>query len=210
MEGGAESIEKQKQYKYNENANLVIARQEHISKDSIHTGESTTLSRVSYFSQFILAFPPFLQIINSFPTKQKQSQFKSDKLRSQMGVRAAQDRPKGKEMLKKKAEEGQTQDEESRGIMRRFMRSTHHSVMDTPVDPSYRPQTKESQRAYEVLMLFVEKKFGAQVLFLPHTIYAKKVPYFPSNVEIICFYHGISQLFSPLKKIPESQLPPPQ
>eukprot|EP00485_Elphidium_margaritaceum_P012587 CAMPEP_0202691912 /NCGR_PEP_ID=MMETSP1385-20130828/6470_1 /ASSEMBLY_ACC=CAM_ASM_000861 /TAXON_ID=933848 /ORGANISM="Elphidium margaritaceum" /LENGTH=2422 /DNA_ID=CAMNT_0049347375 /DNA_START=646 /DNA_END=7914 /DNA_ORIENTATION=- len=154
----AEEIEKFKQYKYQSNANLVIQRLDSgIARESGPTGESSTLST-----------------------------FEQSKLMQEMGKRAAYSRPheefesaKRKHLQQQQSEKDGTAevgggggsgsgsnavvDNHGNHKRRRIMMAEHHeSVLDAEVVDTYRPTTTESVAAYELMIRFIEEKFGPQ------------------------------------------------
>ena len=81
-----------------------------------------------------------------------------------MGIRAAHGRPleeiekaRRKRKEAEKAEEFESTKQDQR---RRDQRT--ESVLDAEVDTTYRPSSAESIAAYELIMKFIETKFGAQ------------------------------------------------
>ena len=151
----AEKLEQQKQYKYQENANLVISRtKDGVSREVGPTGESSSLAT-----------------------------YDVETLMAQMGKRAGQSKPtdqikKGKILQQKKDKETF----EKKKIGKSFF-AKRGTVLDYEIDLSYKPQTKESKAAYELLINFMEKKCGPQV-----KLFISKLFFF--IIFLLFFYFG--------------------
>ena len=82
-----------------------------------------------------------------------------------MGIRAAHGRPLAEiERAREKRKEKENAEEFESSKKEHVRRRDEHteSVLDAEVDTTYRPSSAESIAAYELIMKFIETKFGAQ------------------------------------------------
>ena len=131
-----EALQKE-QHTYKEMANLVIktAIDYNVSREESFIGDCLSLNSVG-----------------------------QDVLRQNMGSRAAFNRTvnisNDNENIKKRKKREYNDDILERNVKRPKI---DISVIDVEFDTTYTPQTKESKAAYELLIKFIQQKFGAQV-----------------------------------------------